>query len=66
MKNVHCFGDKTPAEVQRLQDPNQSNLDNLNNVRRDASKHLRNKKKEYRKTKTDELETNKKIKNIKK
>jgi hypothetical protein len=27
--------------------PNQSNVDNLNNVRRDASRHFRNKKKEY-------------------
>jgi hypothetical protein len=33
--------------MQWLQDPNQSNEDNLNNVRREASRHFRNKKKEY-------------------
>jgi len=47
-----------------LQDPNQSNVDNLNNVRREASRHFRNNKKEYLKAKTDELEINSKIKNI--
>ena len=30
--------------MQLLQDPNQSNVDNLNNVRRDARRHFRNKK----------------------
>ena len=33
--------------MQLLQDPNQSNVDNLNNVRREASRHFRNKKKKY-------------------
>ena len=50
--------------MQWIQDPSQSNVDNLNNVRRDASRHFRNKKKEYLKAKIDELETNCKIKNI--
>ena len=45
-----------------LQDPNQSNVDNRNNVRREASRHFRNKKKEYLKAETDEYETNSKIK----
>jgi len=45
-----------------LQDPNQSNVDNLNNLSREASRHFRNKKKEYLKDKIDELETNSKIK----
>jgi hypothetical protein len=36
----------------------------LNNVRREASRHFRNKKKEYLKAKTNELETNNKNKNI--
>ena len=31
------------AKMQRLHDPSQSNVDNLNNVRRDASRHLRKK-----------------------
>ena len=50
--------------MQWLQDPNQSNVDNPNSVRREASKHFRNKKKEYMKAKIDKLETNSKIKNI--
>jgi len=40
-----------------LQDPSQRNVDNLNNVRRDASRHFRNEKKAYLKGKIDELET---------
>jgi len=48
--------------MQWFQHPNQSNVDNLNNVRCEASKHLRHKKKEYLKTKINELETNSKIK----
>ena len=32
------------AKMQWLQDPNQSNVDYLNNVRHEASKHFRNKK----------------------
>src|SRR5215475_7203663 len=50
--------------MQWVHDPNQSNVDNLNNVKREASSHLRNKKKEYLKAKIKELETNSKIKNI--
>jgi len=50
--------------MQWLQDPNQSNVDYLNNVRREASRCFRNKKKEHLKAKIDELETNSKIKNI--
>jgi len=47
-----------------LQDPSQGNVDNLNSVRREASRHLRNEKKSYRKAKIEEVETNSKIKNI--
>jgi hypothetical protein len=65
MKNVHSLDDKKQAQVQWLQDPNQSNLDHLNNVRCEASRHFRNKNKEYRKTKIDEFESNKNIKNLK-
>ena len=36
----------------------------MNNVRRDASRHFRNKKKAYPKAKIEELETNSKIKSI--
>jgi hypothetical protein len=50
--------------VQWLQDPNQNNVNNLHNVRREASRHYRNKKKEYVKAKIDLLETKRKIKNV--
>jgi hypothetical protein len=50
--------------MQWMQDPNQSNVENLNKVRRDASRHLRNKKKAYLKAKIEELGKNSKIKNV--
>ena len=50
--------------MQWVQDLSQSNIDNLNNVRREDSRHFRNKKKEYLKAKLGELETNRKIKGI--
>jgi hypothetical protein len=52
------------AKMQLIQDPSQSNVDNLNNVRRDVSRHLRNKKKAYLKAKIQELESNSKINNV--
>ena len=50
--------------MQWIQNPSRSNVDNLNNVRRDANRHFRNKKKAYLKAKIEELETNSKINNI--
>jgi hypothetical protein len=50
--------------LQWLQDPSEINGDNLNNVRSEASRHLRNKKREYLKDKINELATNSKNKNI--
>ena len=50
--------------MQWIQDPGQSNADNLNNVRQDASRHFRNKKKAYLRVKIEEMETNSKINNI--
>ena len=50
--------------MQWIQDPSGSNVDNLNNIRRDASRHFRNRKKAYLRAKIEELETNSKIKNI--
>jgi flagellar basal body rod protein FlgC len=50
--------------MQWIQDPSRSNVDNLNNVRRDAGRHFRNKKRAYLKAKIEELETNSKIKNV--
>ena len=52
------------AKMQRIQDPSRSNVDNLNNARRDAGRYLRNKKKAYLIAKIKELETNSKINNI--
>jgi len=49
------------AKIQSLQHPNQSNVDNLNNVRRKASRHFRNKKKENLKAKIN-FKPNSKIK----
>jgi len=48
--------------MQWLRDPNQNNVDNLNNVRHKGSRHFGNKKEEYLKAKIKELESNSKIK----
>ena len=50
--------------MQRIHDPSHSNVDYLNTVRSDASRHFRNKKKAHLKAKIEKLETNSKIKNI--
>jgi hypothetical protein len=47
-----------------LEDPSEANEDNLIDVRREASRHFRNKKREYPKDKINELESNSKNKNI--
>ena len=42
-----CLGildQRKQAKMQWIQDPSQSNADNLNNARRDASRHFRNNK----------------------
>jgi len=39
-------------------------VDNINSVQHEASRHVRNKKKEYLQAKIDGLETNSKINNI--
>jgi hypothetical protein len=52
------------AKLQRLQNPNQINRDNLQNVRHETSRTFRNKKREYLKGKVNEIETNNKNKNI--
>jgi len=48
--------------MQWLQDPNPNNVDNLNNVRCEASRHFRKKKKEYSKAKIEELVSSSNIK----
>ena len=46
------------AKMQWIQNPSQSKVDNLNSVRREVSRHFRNKKKAYLRAKIEELETN--------
>jgi hypothetical protein len=55
---------RKPTKPQWLQDPSEVNEDNLSDVRREASRHFRNKKREYLKDKIIELESNSKNKNI--
>ena len=50
--------------MQWVQNPSQNSVDNMNNVRCEASIHFRNKKKAYLKAKIEDLETYIKIKNI--
>jgi hypothetical protein len=52
------------AKMQWLQDPSTINWGNLNNVRLEASRYFRNKKREFLKDKINELATNSKNKNI--
>jgi hypothetical protein len=62
-----CLGildQRTQHKIQWIQNPSDSNVDHMNNVRREASRHFRNKKKAYLKAKIEELETNRKINNI--
>ena len=58
----HFSDQRKQAKMQWVQDPNQSNVDKQNHVRREAIRHFRNKKKEYLIAKIDELESNRKIK----
>jgi len=52
------------AKMHWLQNPKKSNVDNLNNVKRGASRHFSNKKKEYLKANVVELRTYRKLRNI--
>jgi hypothetical protein len=51
-------------KLQLLQGPSEINGDNLNNVIHEASRHFRNKKRQYMKDKINELATNIRNKNI--
>jgi hypothetical protein len=59
-----CLGFLDQRKQAKKQDPSQSSVDKINSVRREASRHFRNKEKEYLKAKIDELETNSKMRNI--
>jgi hypothetical protein len=52
------------AKLKWLEHPGKINGDNFNNIRREASRHFRNKRREYLKDKSNELTTNSKYKNI--
>ena len=58
------FDQRKRAKMQWIQDPSQSNVGFLNNVRSEVSRHFRDKKKAYLRAKIEELETNSKIQNI--
>ena len=60
-----CLGilhQRKQGKMRFVQDPSQSNVDSLNNVRREASRYFRNKKKAYLKAKIEEIDTTSKIK----
>jgi len=61
---LHFLDQRKQAKMQWVQDPRQSIVDNLNNIRHEASRHCRNKKKEYLKARIEDLETESNIKNI--
>jgi hypothetical protein len=62
MKKVYILDQRKQAKKQWLQYLSQSNVDKLNIVRCETSRQCRNIKKEYLKTKIEELETNNTIK----
>jgi len=65
--NEECLGfldQRKQAKMQWIRHLIHSNVDSLNNVRHDASRHFRNKKKAYLKAKIEELDTNSELKNI--
>jgi len=62
-----CLGfldQRKRTKMQWIQDPSQSNVDSLNNVRHDVSRYFRNNKKAYLRAKIEELGTNNKIKTL--
>jgi hypothetical protein len=58
------FDQMKQAKLHWLQNPREINGDNMNNVRYEANRHFRNKKREYLKDKINELAINSKNKNI--
>ena len=61
---VDFLNQRVRAKMQWIQDPSRSKVDNFNNIRREASRQFRNKKKAYLKVKIEELETNSKVNNV--
>jgi hypothetical protein len=62
-KERKLLDQRKQAKLQWLQDPSEINGDNMNNIRCEASRYFRNKKREHLKDKTNELATNSKNKN---
>jgi hypothetical protein len=63
-ESLHFLYERKQAKMQWIHDPSQSNVDNVNNVRREASRHFKNIKQACLKAKIEELETKSKIKCI--
>jgi len=61
---VDFLDKRKQIKMQWIQNPSRSNVDNLNNVRSNASRYFRNKKKAYLKVKIEEPETNSKVNNV--
>jgi hypothetical protein len=57
-KDAELLDQRKQAKLQWLQDPSEINGDNPNNIRREASRHFRNKKREYLKDKIIEFAMN--------
>jgi hypothetical protein len=62
MNDAQNYYIKGKSEIAFLQDPGEINGDTMNYVRREASRHFMNKKKEYLKDKINELAMNNKNK----
>jgi hypothetical protein len=60
-KCLKLVDQKKQAKLQRLQDPSEVNEVNLHTVSRKASRHFKNKKREYLKEKINEIELNRQI-----
>jgi hypothetical protein len=56
--------DHKKVKMHWLQHPNQSNLDNLSNIRREGSRHFRNNKKQCLKSKLTDLKVKRKIREV--
>ena len=63
-KYLHFLDERKQTKMRWAQDPSQRNVDNLNNIRLQTSRHFRNKKKKHLKAKIEKLENNSKIKTI--
>jgi len=50
---LHFLDQRNQAKMQLMQDPSQSNVDNLNNVRRETSIHFAGGDEEYLKAKSE-------------